>query len=66
MYNHLLFLTDREQSKTSSRVNKNTVKSSHISDDVRDVMKQRLSSEYELYEYVKQKLLKQYNKVSQS
>ena len=53
----------KEQSKTSSQVNKNTVKSNHINDDVRDVMKQRLSSEYELYEYIKQRLLKQYHSI---
>ena len=55
-----------QQAEHGAQVNKNTVKSSGISDDVRAVMRQRLSNEYELYEYVKQKLLKQYNKVSQS
>ena len=51
----------REQSQKSSTVNKNTIKSNSISDDIRKVLKQRLSSEYELYNYVKQKLFRQYN-----
>lgn len=55
--------TYKDQSKTSSKINKNTVKSSHISDDVRAVMRQRLSSEYELYEYIKQKLFREYQRI---
>ena len=50
----------KEISKSSKVQNKNTIKSSKIDDDIRAVLKQRLSSEYEIYEYIKQKLLKQH------
>jgi len=40
--------------------NKNSVKSSTISDSVRQTLKTRLSSEYELYSHVKQKLFRQF------
>ena len=50
-------------SKSTSKVNKNTIKSSEISDDVRAVLKHRLSNEYELYAHIKQNLLKQYNSI---
>ena len=50
-------------SKSSSKINKNTIKSSEISDDVRAVLKHRLSNEYELYAHIKQKLFKQYNSI---
>ena len=53
----------RKQSKTQERVNKNSVKSSKISDEVRSVLRQRLSSEYELYQFIKQKLLRQYETI---
>eukprot|EP00092_Neocalanus_flemingeri_P005903 GFUD01006354.1.p1 GENE.GFUD01006354.1~~GFUD01006354.1.p1 ORF type:complete len:442 (+),score=100.05 GFUD01006354.1:171-1496(+) len=41
-------------------MNKNSVKSSSVSKQVRSALKQRLSSEYELYSHIKQKLFKQY------
>jgi len=53
----------RKQSETQERVNKNSVKSSKISEEVRSVLRQRLSSEYELYQFIKQKLLRQYETI---
>ena len=43
--------------------NKNTVKNRNISEAVRHTLQTRLSSEYELYDYVKQKLFKQYSQI---
>ena len=51
------------QQETGNNVNKNTVKSSNVSDHVRAVLRQRLSNEYELYEYIKQKLFRQFNNI---
>ena len=51
----------RVEARTEHSVNQNSVKSSHVSDEVKDVLRQRLSSEYELYQHIKQKLFIQYN-----
>ena len=40
--------------------NKNSFKAHAISDNVKDALKKRLKSEYELYSFIKQKLFKQY------
>jgi len=54
----------KEISQSSKIQNKNTIKSSKISDDIRAVLRQRLSNEYEIYEYIKQKLLKQHKAIN--
>ena len=52
-----------KQTEKNEIVNKNLIKSRPISEEARAVLRQRLSNEYELYEDVKQKLLRQYNKI---
>ena len=54
----------RRQSEKTKIVNKNLIKSRPISEEARSVLRQRLRNEYELYEFVKQKLLRQYKDVT--
>ena len=54
----------RRQADKTKIVNKNLIKSRPISEEARAVLRQRLRNEYELYEFVKQKLLRQYNKLT--
>ena len=51
----------RVKARAKHMVNKNSVKSSHVSEEVKNVLRQRLSSEYELYQHIKQKLFREYN-----
>ena len=50
----------KRQADKTKIVNKNLIKSRPISEEARSVLRQRLRNEYELYEFVKQKLLRQY------
>jgi len=44
--------------------NANSIKSSDISAEVKSTLRSRLGSEYELYHYIKQKLLKQFSSIT--
>ena len=43
--------------------NKNSVKSKDIPEEIREAFKSRLKNEYELYYYIRQKLLREYRKI---
>lgn len=53
-------LYDREKNKVK---NKNSVKGGKVPAEIREALRERLANEYDLYYYIRQKLLRQYRQI---